>query len=75
MIEPYRTAEEFPIVDFSKFQTNAIEVSNELFQAACKWGFLVLTGHGIQQKDIDEMFAMVSSCGMAYYTGALLTSE
>jgi isopenicillin N synthase-like dioxygenase len=52
--------EEFPVVDFGSFESNADSVSKEVFQAACRWGFLVLTGHGIPQEDIDEMFALVN---------------
>jgi isopenicillin N synthase-like dioxygenase len=54
-------AEDFPIVDFSKFDSQPEEVSQEIFEAAGRWGFLVLTGHGIAQEDVDEIFAMVNS--------------
>lgn len=53
--------EAFPVIDFSEFDLNPDKVSRELFQAACRWGFLVLTGHGIPQEDVDTMFSMVSS--------------
>lgn len=51
--------EDFPVIDFSEFEQNPAEVSNELFEAACRWGFLILKGHGIPQTDVDEMFALV----------------
>lgn len=51
--------EDFPVVDFTKLDTNPVQVSDELFLAACRWEYLVLTGHGIPHDDIDEIFAMV----------------
>ena len=47
-------AEEFPIVDFSKFGTEPEKVSEQIFHAASRWGFLVLAGHGIPQEDVDD---------------------
>ncbi len=49
----------FPIVDFSNFDAHPEQTSKELYDAACRWGFLILKGHGIAQEDIDHMFELV----------------
>ena len=48
----------FPVIDFRNIDSN-LEVTNELFAASTKWGFFILTGHGI--KGIDRMFQLVTS--------------
>ena len=55
-------AEGFPVIDFSTFETNKALVADEIFQAASKWGFLVLKGHGIPSEDIKKMFSTVCFC-------------
>jgi isopenicillin N synthase-like dioxygenase len=52
-------ASDFPIIDFSGFETNKKSVAAEIFEAASKWGFLVLKGHGIPPEDIKKMFSTV----------------
>lgn len=47
---------EIPTVDFSLFASDNDRLSAELFGAASKWGFLILTGHGIPQDEVDEVF-------------------
>ncbi|KAF7196093.1 hypothetical protein HII31_02494 [Pseudocercospora fuligena] len=55
------SAEELPVVDFSSFESDPRNVSAKLLAAAKRWGFLSLTGHGIQRQVIDDMFATSSS--------------
>lgn len=50
----------FPVIDFSDFGTHPEQTAKELFDAASRWGFLILKGHGIPQQDIDHMFGLVS---------------
>ena len=52
----------FPVIDFSGFDTNKQAVAAEIFEAASKWGFLVLKGHGIPSRDVHNMFAQVCFC-------------
>lgn len=49
-------AADFPVLDFSKFQTDFQTFSDELFAASTKWGFFVLRGTGISP---DGMFDLV----------------
>lgn len=56
------TTEEFPVIDFSSFEANKQAVAAEIFEAASKWGFLVLKGHGIPSEDVRNMFTNVRSC-------------
>ena len=51
--------EYFPVIDFSGFELDPAKASAELFEAACRWGFLILKGHGIPQQEVDEMFSLV----------------
>lgn len=51
--------EDFPVIDFSRYETQPDVVATEIFDAASRWGFLVLKGHGIPSKDIDAMFELV----------------
>jgi isopenicillin N synthase-like dioxygenase len=53
------TASDFPIIEFSNFEKNKAAIAAEVFEAASKWGFLVLKGHGIPQEDIKRMFITV----------------
>lgn len=50
----------FPVVDFSKFESDPQGTAAEILEAASRWGFLVLKGHGIPKHDVDQMFATVS---------------
>ncbi|RDW70394.1 hypothetical protein BP5796_08791 [Coleophoma crateriformis] len=45
-----------PVVDLRLFASDPDRLSGELFDAASKWGFLILTGHGIPLEEIDEVF-------------------
>ncbi|RDW89239.1 hypothetical protein BP6252_01271 [Coleophoma cylindrospora] len=45
-----------PVVDLRLFASDPDRLSGELFDAASKWGFLILTGHGIPQEEIDGVF-------------------
>ncbi|ORY58181.1 uncharacterized protein BCR38DRAFT_448326 [Pseudomassariella vexata] len=49
---------EFPVIDFSRYENDPHSVSSEIFDAASQWGFLVLKGHGIPKEDVDEMFCL-----------------
>jgi isopenicillin N synthase-like dioxygenase len=60
---------EFPVIDFSSFESNKQAVAAEIFDAASKWGFLVLKGHGIPSEDIKKMFSTVSITHMLEITG------
>ncbi|KXS97179.1 hypothetical protein AC578_877 [Pseudocercospora eumusae] len=53
--------EELPVVDFSNFDSDPKNVSAKLLAAAKRWGFLVLTGHGISRHVVNDMFATSSS--------------
>jgi isopenicillin N synthase-like dioxygenase len=50
----------FLIIDFSGCEKHPQETARALFDAASRWGFLVLTGHGISDADVDHMFSLVS---------------
>lgn len=52
----------FPIIDYNKFEQDPSRTASEILDAASKWGFLVLEGHGIPQTEIDSMFATVMIC-------------
>ena len=49
----------FPIIDFGSIVLNFDQVAKELFAVSTKWGFFILTGHGIE--GIDRMFQLVKS--------------
>jgi hypothetical protein len=51
--------EDFPVIDFSSFKDDPEGTAAEIFNAASRWGFLTLQGHGISQQEIDEMFTLV----------------
>ncbi|EME77686.1 uncharacterized protein MYCFIDRAFT_84797 [Pseudocercospora fijiensis CIRAD86] len=53
--------DELPVVNFSSFDSDAKIVSAKLLAAAKRWGFLVLTGHGIPGQVINDMLATTSS--------------
>ncbi|KAH8897227.1 Clavaminate synthase-like protein [Thozetella sp. PMI_491] len=47
----------FPVIDFGNLQSDPEGTAAEIFDAACRWGFLVLRNHGISTEDVQEMFA------------------
>jgi len=49
----------FPVINFGNIASNFDEVAKELFAASTKWGFFILTGHGIEE--IDRMFELVKN--------------
>lgn len=49
---------EFPILDFSRFNTDFEGFANDIFAASNKWGFFVLTGHGVP--GVGSMYDLVS---------------
>jgi isopenicillin N synthase-like dioxygenase len=57
-------SDDFPVIDFSNFETDTQAISAEIFQAASKWGFLVLKGHGISASDVANLFSLVSLASM-----------
>ncbi|KAH7020729.1 uncharacterized protein B0I36DRAFT_296115 [Microdochium trichocladiopsis] len=50
--------DEFPVIDFGNLARDPEGTAAQIFEAACRWGFLVLKGHGIPKKDVDAMFAL-----------------
>jgi isopenicillin N synthase-like dioxygenase len=49
--------QEFPIIDFGTVDKDPHRIAAEIFDAAHRWGFLVLKNHGIPQQDVEDMFA------------------
>lgn len=49
-----------PIIDLAKLETDFEGVANEIKEVAATWGFLYVKNTGIQQKQIDRMFEIVS---------------
>jgi hypothetical protein len=54
------TQDSFPIIDYSTIQDDPRGTALKVFDAASRWGFLVLQGHGIPDEELDAMWAMVS---------------
>lgn len=52
---------DFPVINFGNFARDPQGTAAEIFEAACRWGFLVLTNHGIPEGDVQQMFATVGS--------------
>lgn len=52
------SGDSFPVIDISEFHSNPGGIAAALFDAACRWGFLVLKGHGIPREDVDDMFSL-----------------
>jgi hypothetical protein len=50
----------FPVIDYSTFEKDPRGTALRVLDAASRWGFLVLEGHGIPGEELDEMWAMVS---------------
>jgi isopenicillin N synthase-like dioxygenase len=51
--------EVFPIIDLSQGNNWPDTKGPEIVEACKKWGFMILTGHGIPKHIIDSMFEMV----------------
>jgi isopenicillin N synthase-like dioxygenase len=49
---------EFPIISLANIRSDFDHVTKQLFEAACKWGFFIITDHGITKA--AEAFALVS---------------
>jgi len=50
--------DDFPVIDFSTFDSSPDGVAKKVASACESWGFLVLTGHKISQNDIDRRFGL-----------------
>lgn len=48
----------FPIISVANIHPEFDTVSKQLFDAACKWGFFIVTDHGITKA--DEVSELVS---------------
>ena len=50
----------FPIVDVSKIESpeSQLAIAKEVTEACKQWGFLLIKGHGIPSKEIEEMFSL-----------------
>lgn len=46
----------FPVLDFSKFGSDFGSFADEVFAASNKWGFFILTNHGVP--NIDNMYSL-----------------
>lgn len=51
-------AENIPIVDFSRYDTDLPGLAQEVKRICETWGFLYLKNHGLDQIKIDRMFAI-----------------
>jgi isopenicillin N synthase-like dioxygenase len=49
---------QFPVLDFSKYQTDAEDFARKLYEASSSWGFFILTGTDLE--GVDELFDLVS---------------
>jgi hypothetical protein len=55
---PTNNHHEFPVIDYGDLARDPQGTAAQIFEAACRWGFLVLKGHGIPKQDVDAMFAL-----------------
>ena len=58
----------FPVIEFANFDKHPEQTARELFDAASRWGFLILKGHGILQEDVNHIFDLVSHTFQSKYT-------
>ncbi|KIW32429.1 uncharacterized protein PV07_03978 [Cladophialophora immunda] len=79
---------EFPIISVANIHSDFDTVSKQLFDAACKWGFFIITDHGITKADeVSELSRaffdlpmdvktekMVDNSAIGYDGGKKLTS-
>lgn len=50
---------DFPIISVANIHSDFDNVSRQLFDAACKWGFFIITDHGITKADeVSELVSM-----------------
>jgi isopenicillin N synthase-like dioxygenase len=47
----------FPILDFSRFESDFDSFASEIFAASQEWGFFILSSHGVE--NVDRIFERV----------------
>lgn len=53
--------EAFPVFDLATHEDWPSALGDQIVEALKQWGFMLITGHGISQESIQDMFDMVSN--------------